>query len=71
LLKSLSEQYARRAREFSDTVALLGRHDRMGPEVLGLFKQIQRKRALCCDAEQKFARFIQLENENSKSEGAA
>ena len=35
--------YARRAREFSDLVALLGRHNSIGPEVLKLFKKIKRQ----------------------------
>ena len=59
LLKSLSEQYARRAREFSDAVALLGRHNSVGPEVLKLFKKIKRQRELCGDAEQKLERYMQ------------
>jgi hypothetical protein len=71
LLKSLSEQYARRAREFSDTVALLGRHNSVGPEVLKLFKEIKRQRALCGDAEEKLERYMKQENENSESAGAA
>ena len=71
MLKSLSEEYARRAREFSDTVALLGRYNHVGPEVLKLFKKIKRQRALCGDVEEKFERYIQEENENPKARGAA
>ena len=52
MLKSLSEQYSRRAREFSDSVALLGGHNSVGPEVLKLFRKIKRQRELCRDAEQ-------------------
>jgi len=59
LLKSLSEQYARLAREFSDSVALLGRHNTVGPEVLKLFKKIKRHRELCGDAEEKLERYLQ------------
>jgi hypothetical protein len=58
LLKSLSEQYARRAREFSDAVALLGLHNSVGPEVLKLFKKIKRKRELCTGAEANLERYI-------------
>ena len=47
MLKSLSEQYARRARELSDSVALLGRHDHISPELLGLLDRIKRLRELC------------------------
>jgi hypothetical protein len=71
LLKSLSEKYARRAREFSDTVALLGRHEHLGPEVLKLFKEIKLQRALCRNAEEKFERYLQLESDNPKAVGAA
>jgi hypothetical protein len=70
LLKSLSEQYARRAREFSDSVALLGRHNSAGREVLKLFKKIKRQRELCGDAEEKLERFLKAEIQDSES-GAA
>jgi hypothetical protein len=70
LLKSLSEQYARRAREFSDSVALLGRHNSVGPEVLKLFKEIKRQRSLCGDADEKLQRYLQQEIVDSE-EGAA
>ena len=65
LLKSLAEQYARRAREFADSVALLGRHNSVGPEVLKLCKKIKRQRELCGDAEKQLERFIQQEIEDS------
>lgn len=67
LLKSLSEQYARRAREFSDSVALLGRHNSIGPDVLKLFKKIKRQRELCRAAEKKLERYIQQDVEDSKA----
>jgi hypothetical protein len=54
VLKSLSEKYARRAREFSDAVALLGQHNEVTPEVVQLFREIKRQRALCRDTEEKF-----------------
>ena len=69
MLKSLSEQYARRAREFSDAVALLGRHDSVGPDVLKLFKKIKRQRQLCGDAEEKLERYIQQEIDGPRSGG--
>jgi len=71
LLKSLSEQYARRAREFADAVALLGRHSSVGPEVLKLCKKIKRQRELCGDAEEQLERFIRQEIEGSEAAGAA
>lgn len=67
MLKSLSEQYARRAREFADAVALLGRHDSVGPEVLKLFEKIQRQRELCSDAEKKLERYIEQKNEDPEA----
>ena len=70
MLKSLSEQYARRAREFSDAVALLGRHDSVGPEFMRLFKKIKRQRELCDDAEDKLERYVQQLIAESE-EGAA
>jgi hypothetical protein len=71
LLKSLSEQYARQAREFSDIVALLGRHDSVGPEVLKLFNKIKRQRELCGAVEEKLERYIQQETEDPERAGAA
>jgi len=70
LLKSLSEQYARQAREFADAVALLGRHNSVGPEVLKLCKKIKRQRELCGDAEKNLERYIH-EIENPEAEGVA
>ena len=71
LLKSLSEQYAHRAREFADAVALLGRHNSVGPEVLKLCKKIKRQRELCGDVEKQLERFIQQEIEHPEAVGAA
>jgi hypothetical protein len=71
LLKSLSEQYARQAREFSDVVALLGRHNSVGPEVLKLFKKIRRQRELCGSVEEQLERYIQQETEDPEAAGAA
>jgi hypothetical protein len=70
VLKSLSEKYARRAREFSDTVALLGQHNEVTPACVQLFREIKRQRALCRDAEEKFERYLQ-ESDHPKATGAA
>ena len=70
LLKSLSEQYARQAREFADAVALLGRHNSVGPQVLKLCKKIKRQRELCGEAEMKLERYIH-EIEHPDAAGAA
>ena len=54
----------------SDSVALLGRHNSVGPEVLKLFEKIKRQRKLCGDAEQKLERYVRHEVVDFK-EGAA
>ncbi|HKE21508.1 MAG TPA: hypothetical protein VKB88_03900 [Bryobacteraceae bacterium] len=69
MLRSLSEQYARRARELSDTVARLGRHEEVGPELVGLLKRITQLRELCGEAEAKLARYVQQENHAAKEGG--
>jgi len=71
VLKSLSEEYALRAREFSDTVALLGRHSLVGPEFLKLFEEIKSQRASCRDAEERLEQYIRQQNNNSQQAGAA
>ena len=67
LLKSLSEQYARQAREFADAGALLGRHNSVGLDVLKLFKKIKRESELCRDAEEKLERYIKQKIEDPES----
>jgi hypothetical protein len=71
MLRSLSAQYARQAREFSDTVARLGDHRYMGPEVLKLFNEIKRQRMLCRDAEEKLERYLQQEDIRPEASDAA
>jgi hypothetical protein len=68
LLKTLAEKYALRAREFSDTVALLGHHAEVTPEVLELFKKIKLRRGLCADAEKEIEQYLLAE---SSGRGAA
>jgi hypothetical protein len=58
-------------RQLSDTVALLGNYDHIGPEVPNLFKEIQRLRALCSDAEEKLERYLRQENGHARASGAA
>lgn len=67
MLKSLSEPYACRAREFSDTVALLGRHNSVEPEVVKLLLEIKRQLALCVDAEERLEHYMRDQIENSNS----
>jgi hypothetical protein len=54
----LAGLYARRAREFSETVALIGRHRDVGPEVLLLIEDIKRRRGLCFEAAEKFEEYV-------------
>jgi hypothetical protein len=68
--RSLSEEFARRARKFSETVARLGEHNEVTPEVLKLFQEIKRQRALCREVEEKFERYLR-KSDNSKAAGAA
>jgi hypothetical protein len=69
MLRSLSEQYARRACELSDTVARLGRHEEIGPELVGLLRRITQLRELCGEAEAKLGRYVQQENGEAKEDG--
>jgi hypothetical protein len=69
MLRSLSQQYALRAREFSDRVALLGQYDHIGREVLKLFKEIKRQHALCSDAEEILERYLQAGEQRPQSVG--
>ena len=53
LLRSLTEQFARTAREFSDAVARLGRYTDIEPErLLDLLEEVKLRRRLCADAEE-------------------
>jgi hypothetical protein len=55
----MTEVYARRAREFSEAVALLGGHRQVGPEVVTLMQETRRRRSLCLDAAERFERCVQ------------
>jgi hypothetical protein len=61
MLRELSEIYARRAREFSDTVARLGQYPEIGPEVLGLIQEIMRRRHRCDAAADKLHQYLERE----------
>jgi hypothetical protein len=58
LLRKIVEVYALRARQYSDAVARLGRHDRTGPELSALVNEIRRLRALCDEAAGKLDQYI-------------
>lgn len=54
----LAELYARRAREFSEAVALLGGYREAGPEVLALMREIRWRRSLCFEVAERFERYM-------------
>jgi hypothetical protein len=58
LKHQLIERYAMRAREFSDAVALLGRHKHITQEFVGLVREIKRLRELCDEAAAEVDRHI-------------
>ena len=58
MLRSLSEQFARRAREFSDAVAKLGQHRRNCPELALLVEDIKQKLRLCEQCEKTLERYL-------------
>jgi hypothetical protein len=70
MLRELEEEYARRAREFSDTVARLGQHNQIGPEISGLMIEIRRKHGLCSEAAEKLDRYIEQQSRFAKCEAA-
>jgi len=66
----LTELYARRAREFSDAVALLGRCRDIGPEVVALMQEIRRRRGLCFEAAEALERYVQESKQMSDAQSA-
>ena len=67
MLRDLSQQYAQRARELSDTVARLGKHHEITPEVLGLLEEIRQRRSLCAEAFEKLERYLEQKQAHSAS----
>jgi len=66
----LTELYARRAREFADAVALLGRCRDIGPEVVALMQEIRRRRGLCFEAAEALERYVQESKPMSDAQSA-
>ena len=52
------EVYVLRARQYSDAVARLGRHDHAGPDLSALVNEIKRLRTLCDEAAGKLDQYI-------------
>ena len=59
--------YAIRAREFSESAALLGQQTRIGPEFLERWREVQRRHALCNDAGDELNRYIERVGPAAKS----
>jgi len=67
--RDLIQTYALRARELSDTVAALGKHERLKPESLALLEEIERRRRLCEEAAEKLERYIEQQEPKSMRAG--
>jgi hypothetical protein len=59
MLWELSQLYARRARELSESVARLGQYHDISPELLELMKDIREQRSLCDEIAEKLERYIE------------
>jgi|SRR5215831_14158748 len=59
MLHELLRLYAIRAREFSDAVAHLGRHDHVGSEFWSLVKEIKKRQQSCISTGEELDRFIE------------
>jgi len=58
MLHELTQVYAVRARQFSETVARLGTINSNGPDLVRLMRKIKRRRALCDAASAELDRYI-------------
>jgi hypothetical protein len=59
MLRELSQLYARRARELSESVARLGQHHNICPELLELMKEIRQRRSLCDEIAEKLDGYVE------------
>jgi hypothetical protein len=59
MIRKFLRLYAIRAREFSDTVARLGRIQEMGPEFAEVLEEIKQKQRACLSAGEDLERFIE------------
>jgi hypothetical protein len=69
MLRRLKASYASKAREFSDSVARLGKTDCVGAQLLALLAMTKRQRCLCAEAEEALERYI-VEGERGRSKAA-
>jgi hypothetical protein len=77
MLRSHTELFARRAREFADSVSGLGQIHAVGPQLTELLAEIRRKSRLCAAAERDLERYLEFElkrgaeTENKVSDAAS
>jgi hypothetical protein len=62
MLRELLPLFAIRAREFSDAVARLGEHHRIGPEFLQLIAEIKKRHELCISTGEDLDHWIERED---------
>jgi hypothetical protein len=67
MLRELTQLYARRARELSESVARLGRYHDIGPELLELKKDIRQQRSLCDEIAEKLDGYIEQQTRFDRS----
>jgi hypothetical protein len=70
VLRELIQNYALWAREFSDSVARLGRFDRIGPSFIGAMNEVERCRALCLKAGDELSQHIDAQGRGSRRDTA-
>jgi hypothetical protein len=69
-LRELTRNYALRAREFSDSVARLGRFGRIGPDFIGAMEEVEKFRALCLRAGDELSQHIDAQGRGSRRDTA-
>jgi hypothetical protein len=65
--RDLVTAYALRAREFSDAVAKLGKHEDADPEFINLMIEIKRRMAICQEAADELDRHIERQHREGAS----
>ena len=61
------EHWIKNGAQPSDTVARLGKHHEITPEVLGLLEEIRQRRSLCAEAFEKLERYLEQKQAHSAS----
>ena len=67
--EQLAQEYATRARLFSEAVAKLGRHRDVGPETVALWQEIKELRTSCIHSEREIDRHLGLDERRYMSAG--